>query len=106
LQKRISLGVSASAQIISVLCGFRSAAWALLWKFGSGFRYGFLLELDAHWLLSHSPTTFVIESRSTPNALLSVTGWLAGQVTGGMIDTCAICAEVRPLVVLVPCTLD
>ncbi|CAL1155666.1 unnamed protein product [Cladocopium goreaui] len=25
------------------------------------------------------------------------------QVTGGMIDTCAICAEVRPLVVLVPC---
>jgi hypothetical protein len=70
LQKRISLGVSASAQIISVLCGFRSAAWALLWKFGSGFRYGFLLELDAHWLLSHSPTTFVIESRSTPKALM------------------------------------
>eukprot|EP00435_Cladocopium_sp_Y103_P003260 s5012_g1.t1 len=25
------------------------------------------------------------------------------QVTGGLIDTCAICAEVRPLVVLVPC---
>lgn len=43
---------------------------ALLWKFGSGFRYGFLLELDAHWLLSHSPTTFVIESRSTPKTLM------------------------------------